>query len=185
MNIFLIGYRCTGKTTIGKILAERTGRQFFDTDDELVKRAGETIKEMVEKKGWSAFRRLEREIVRGVCVNRGQIVATGGGVVLDDENVSLMKANGTLVWLRASVETIAKRILSDRTSDEYRPSLTDRGAVAEIENTLTEREPLYQRAMDLDFDTDRQSIETVAESIIKTLKDKTVLPYSPNGALGE
>ncbi len=169
MNIFLIGYRCTGKTTIGKVLAERLDWDFLDTDAELVRAAKQSIKDIVQNSGWDTFRDMEREVIQNICGSNGQVVATGGGAILYNENVSWMKKNGQLIWLKASAETIKKRMIRDQTTDTYRPSLTGKGFVDEVEETLLKREPLYKKAMDFCIDTDHTSIEKMVEAILDNL----------------
>ena len=116
MNIFLIGYRCTGKTTVGRSLAKRLEKFFFDTDLELVKEQGLNISDIVNQKGWSAFREIEKQVIQRTCERDNQVVATGGGAVLDEDNVKRMKDSGVLIWLRAEINTIEKRIIEDNTT---------------------------------------------------------------------
>lgn len=170
MNIFLIGYRCTGKTTVGRSLAKRLERLFFDTDSELVKEQGMKISEIVSKKGWADFREVEKRIIRRTCERDNQVVATGGGAVLDDDNVKRMKDSGVLVWLRADAKTIEKRIIEDHTTLDFRPALTSKGSVEEIRETLLGRNPYYERAMDFFVDTDFKGIDAVCDTIIRKLK---------------
>ncbi len=170
MNIFLIGYRCTGKTTVGRSLAKRLERLFFDTDLELVKEQGIKISEIVNKKGWAAFRDIEKRVIQCVCERDNQVVATGGGAVLDEENVKRMKERGLLVWLRADIKTIEKRIIKDNTTQDFRPALTSKGSVDEIREMLLARNPFYERAMDFFVDTDFMDIEAVSDTIIQNLK---------------
>jgi len=170
MNIFLIGYRCTGKTTVGRSLAKRLERLFFDTDLELVKEQGIKIPEIVGKKGWAAFRDIEKRVIQCACERDNQVVATGGGAVLDEENVKRMKERGVLVWLRADIKTIEKRIIEDNTTQDFRPALTSKGSVEEIRETLLARNPFYERAMDFFVDTDSMDIEAVSDRIIQNLK---------------
>ena len=89
MNIFLIGYRCTGKTTVGRSLAKSLGRPFFDADKELVKEQRLNISEIVSQKGWDAFREMESMVIKRICDLDNYVVATGGGVVLNDENIKI------------------------------------------------------------------------------------------------
>ena len=110
MNIFLIGYRCTGKTSVGRNLAKSLGRPFFDADAEIVEEQGLNISEIVSQQGWDAFREMEKAIIKKMCALDDFVVATGGGVVLDDENIENMKKSGVLVWLKATPGTIKKRI---------------------------------------------------------------------------
>ncbi|MEA3427736.1 MAG: shikimate kinase [Thermodesulfobacteriota bacterium] len=170
MNIFLIGYRCTGKTSVGKSLAWTLGWSFIDADLELVDKYGMTITEIVSKEGWSSFREKEKAVVKRLSVLDKHVVATGGGVILDIENVEQMKKSGTIIWLKAMPETIKERILQDQNTEELRPSLTSKGLVEEIEETLLDRKPLYESAMDFSVDTDNRSIEDICGRIIGKLK---------------
>jgi shikimate kinase len=169
MNIFLIGYRCTGKTTVGRSLANRLERLFIDTDLELVKEQGENISDIVSNRGWAAFREIENRVIQYVCERDNQVVATGGGAVLDEDNVKRMKDSGVLVWLRADIKTIEKRIIEDNTTQDFRPALTSKGSVEEIQETLLVRNPYYERAMDFSVDTDFMDIDSVCDTIIQKL----------------
>jgi shikimate kinase len=163
MNIVLIGYRGTGKSTVGKLLAMRLGRQFVSTDEEIVKRAKRTIPEIVAQEGWEYFRDLESEICRELAGRDQLVIDTGGGAILRIQNVEALKKNGTLFWLTASVETIAKRI----GRDNQRPSLTgSKSFVDEIQDVLRERTPKYQAASDHVITTDDRSIKQLVEIIL-------------------
>ena len=121
MNLFLIGYRCSGKTTIGKTIAKALDWSFVDADVILVRESGRSIKEIVDSEGWDAFRRMERSVLKQICADDRQVVATGGGVVLDRSNIQAMKTSGTVVWLDAGAETIQKRMLRDKNTGDFRP----------------------------------------------------------------
>ena len=172
MNIFLIGYRCTGKTSVGRSLAKSLGRPFLDADSELVKEQNLNISEIVRKQGWDAFRKIESDIIKRVCALDDHVVATGGGAVLNDKNVKHMKRSGKLVWMKATPETIKKRILQDKNTEDFRPPLTSRGSFEEIHETLLNRNPFYEKAMNFDVDTDGIGIDEVCNAIIKKLNDK-------------
>ncbi|MBK5283653.1 MAG: shikimate kinase [Nitrospiraceae bacterium] len=163
MNIVLIGYRGTGKSTVGRLLAARLGRELVSTDAEIVKRAQRTIPEIVAQQGWDYFRDLESDICRELA-NRDQLVIdTGGGAILRAQNVEALKKDGTLFWLTASVETIAKRIGGDK----QRPSLTGtKSFVDEIQDVLQERTPKYQAAADHIIRTDDRSINQLVETLL-------------------
>ncbi|MBW2644472.1 MAG: chorismate synthase, partial [Deltaproteobacteria bacterium] len=152
MNIFLIGYRCSGKTSVGKSLAKKLGISFFDTDSELVRKHGMNISEIVRRQGWSIFREMEKVVIKRSCAFDDYVVATGGGAVLDIENVRHMKESGVLIWLKATPETIKKRILQDKNTKDFRPALTSKGFVKEIEETLLSRNQYYENAMDFYID---------------------------------
>ena len=164
-NIILIGYRCTGKTTVGSRLALLTGRHFVDTDDRFAERFG-TIADFVAAHGWEAFRDREAGILEAVCRNDDTVVATGGGIVLRPANVALMKARGLVVWLKASLGTISQRMAADPASRDSRPGLTDYPLPVEIEKTLAERAPLYEEAMDIRIDTDGMAVEEICRRVI-------------------
>jgi len=170
MNIFLIGYRCTGKTTVGKALAERLGRTFVDTDRMVAQAAGMTIARMVEAHGWPFFREREHEALAAVCAEKRRVVATGGGIVLDSRNRRAMEHSGTAVWLTASEKTIQDRMLGDETTAGSRPSLTGKGLLEEIETVLNERNPLYAKAAGLVVDADRATVDEICDRIIRQLR---------------
>lgn len=169
-NLFLIGYRCTGKSSVGRLLAATLGRLFVDTDLQLVAENRLSIREIVESRGWDAFRRLERSVLKQVCSMDRQVVATGGGVVLDALNIELMKESGRVIWLKATPDTVKIRMMQDRTSDGFRPALTAKDSISEIDQTMVQRQPLYQRAMDFAVNTDQHGIQEICDIIIGNLK---------------
>jgi shikimate kinase len=169
MNIFLIGYRCSGKTSVGKFIANSLGWSFIDTDEELVKERGLSITEFVSKQGWDAFRQMEKTIIKQVSDLDDHVVATGGGAVVDIENVKHMKRNGILVWLKADSEAVKKRMLQDNSSGDFRPALTSKEAVDEIGKMLSIRNPYYEKAMDFAVDTNFIDVDEICEVILKNL----------------
>jgi len=163
MNIVLVGYRGTGKSTVGRLLAARLKRELVSTDAEIVKRAQRTIPEIVAQKGWEYFRDLESDVCRELAVRDQLVIDTGGGAILRAQNVEALKKHGTVFWLTASVETIAKRI----GGDNQRPSLTGtKSFVDEIQDILQERTPKYQAAADRIIMTDNRSINQVIEMLL-------------------
>ena len=171
MNIYLIGYRCTGKSSVGKFLAKKLGWQFIDADIELVKEHGMTISEIVAEQGWESFRKKEKAIIKRLNSLDEYVIATGGGAILDEENVKNMKKSGISIWLRANPETVKDRILKDETTEDSRPSLTSKGLMEEIEETLIYRNPFYENAMDFSVDTDNIDIENVCIAAQKKLRN--------------
>ncbi len=169
MNIVLTGYRCSGKTTVGEILAGNLGRRFADTDRMIEERVGKSIHGFVSVKGWEKFRELEQEIVADISFKDNMVISTGGGVVTVPENVANLRRNGWLVWLHAAPETIVERMKRDDLAGEVRPSLTGRGALNEIGEILQERSEWYAMASDLRLDTDDVSPAEVAETILMKL----------------
>ena len=169
MNLFLIGYRCTGKTTLGKVLAAKLELKFVDTDRMLQKETGLEIATFVSRRGWKAFREKEMNEIYRLSQLNGQVIATGGGVVTIPDNVTTMRSNGLIFWLRASVDTIRQRMLTDNATGESRPSLTEQGALAEIEQVTKEREPLYKAAAHLSILTDDLTVDEAVHAIIKMI----------------
>jgi shikimate kinase len=163
MNIVLIGYRGTGKSTVGRLLAARLGRELVSTDAEIVKRAQRTIPEIVAQEGWEYFRDVESDICRELASRDQLVIDTGGGAILRAQNVEALKKNGAVFWLTASVETIVKRI----GGDNQRPSLTGtKSFVDEIQDVLWERTPKYQAAADHIITTDNRSINQLVETVL-------------------
>jgi len=167
LNIILIGYRCSGKTAVGKSLAKKTGRPFVDTDEMLMKKSGRTVEEIVQKDGWEVFRKMERDTIRVVCQRNRQVIATGGGAVLDPENVRVMKKSGKVVWLKATPETIRMRMTRDEETDALRPALTEKGLYDEISDVLRARVSSYESAMDFSIDTNHRRIVEIVDEIIR------------------
>ena len=167
MNIVLIGYRGTGKSTVGKVLAAKLGRGIVSTDQEIVRRAGRTIPEIVAEHGWEYFRDLESEVCKDLAGRDNLIIDTGGGAILRQENVDVLKQNGLLFWLVASVGTIAGRI----GGDTQRPSLTGtKSFVEEIQDVLSDRTPRYQAAANHTLFTDGRAVNQLVENILHLLK---------------
>ena len=166
MNVVLIGYRGAGKSTVGKAVASRLGRQIVSTDREVVRRVGSSISEIVAAHGWEYFRDLESAVCQNLAGQNNLVIDTGGGAILRQQNVDVFKRNGCLIWLTASVETIAARI----GGDTQRPSLTGtKSHVDEIRDVLTERTPKYQAAADLTVATDGRSIDELVTIILQHL----------------
>ncbi len=166
MNIFLIGYRCTGKTTVGRALAQRLGREFIDADDYLVEKAGKTIKEIFADDGEPAFRDLEEKCLAELARRSSLVIAAGGGAVMRQSNVDMMKASGKVILLEADVDTIYSRITNDPKTDAQRPSLTDRSFYDEIVHMLEQRQPFYHSAADLVLSSAQLSLDELVDKII-------------------
>ncbi len=168
-NIVLIGYRGTGKTAVGKILAKKLKMPLISIDGMIVKRIGLPIPKIVEKYGWKRFRDEESKITKEVSDMENHIIDTGGGVILRKENVKNLKSNGIIFWLKADSKTIINRIKDDTT--HQRPSLTgNKSSTEEVAEVLKERTPKYIAAADYTIDTSKISPEEIADKIIKYLK---------------
>jgi len=176
MNLFLIGYRGSGKSTVAAALAERLHWPWIDADAELERRAGLSIKEIFAREGESGFRQSEADVVQDLAGRDGWIVALGGGAVLRDDNRRTVAGRGKIVWLKASPETLAKRIHADPTTAERRPNLTAQGGLAEIRELVTRRAPLYAAWADLTVVAEEQSPAEIADRICRELHLETTTP---------
>lgn len=168
-NIILIGYRCTGKSTVGPRLAERLGMTFVDTDDYIMNETGMTIEEIVRRRGWEGFRTLERAAVARLAAAERTVAALGGGAPEDPENRRILQKNVYFVWLCADVATITERMKKDRRNSAVRPALEKGDAAAEAAALLRRREPLYRALNDATVQTDGKSIEEIVDEICRTL----------------
>ena len=169
MNIVLIGYRCSGKTVVGKILASELGKAFLDTDALIEETWGRSIETMISTQGWCQFRETEKRLVEEVSRRNNLVIATGGGIVMDEENVKNLKQNGWLVWLKGKPEVLKERMAKEQGSGRVRPSLTGADPLEEIREVLNVRKPFYERAGDLVVDTSSLSIRDAADLIMENL----------------
>ena len=165
-KIILIGYRGTGKTTVGQAVAQRLGLPFLDMDKAIEQEAGRTIGEMVAAEGWGVFRERERHLLATLGTRPAGVIATGGGAVLHQDLWPQLKAAHLVIWLSADHATIGKRIGADASSASQRPSLTGQDIQAEITAVLAEREPLYRQSASLVIDTTETPPAKVAEQIV-------------------
>lgn len=163
MNLILCGMMGAGKTTIGIKIAELTGRRWYDTDGLIVDKYGK-ISDIFEYYGEAHFRKLETEIVKDLAKKDDLIISTGGGLVLKKENNALLQENGKIVFLRASLDTLAKRLKVDgnrpllQTSTE---SIRDR-----LSRLMAERSPIYEHVSDYIVDVDGKTPEEIAKEIV-------------------
>ncbi|UJS18151.1 MAG: shikimate kinase [Candidatus Jettenia sp.] len=174
MNIILIGFRGTGKTTIGRILAQRLGKVFIDADEYLEQREKRTIRNIFTEGGEDLFRDIEVRIIEELCRLNDTIIATGGGVILREENVRRLKRNGIVILLEADVNTIYKRIYENIQTQQKRPNLTNLNGYQEIEYLLAYRRSLYDKAADFVFDTTVLPINDTVNKIIAFTQNYTV-----------
>ncbi|MFW9786039.1 MAG: shikimate kinase [Candidatus Thorarchaeota archaeon] len=167
-NIGLIGFMGTGKTVVGQALADRLGRQFFDTDTLVETMAGKTISQIFQDEGEASFRQLESMVVAAVCNKEYAVISFGGGVVLSKSNVRAIKESSIVVLLRASVETILGRTSSTNT----RPLLhsSNNGSPVRILSLIETRRSMYESMMDLSINTDALQVDEVANEIIRRLE---------------
>jgi len=164
-NIALIGFRATGKSSVGRALAGRLGRPFKDMDAEITTLLGQDIQSWVKARGWESFRQLETELLFTLVGQRGLVVACGGGVVAREQNRECLREHFFVVWLQASLETIHQRLLGDSQSALLRPPLTELPLKEEIETLLWQRTPWYEEIADLILATGAAGPAELAEAI--------------------
>ncbi len=172
MNIVLIGYRCSGKTTVGRLLAARTGKDFRDTDSLVEETAGISIEDLVSRGGWDPFRTLEKQAVQAVSAQDNQVIAVGGGAVLEQENVRNLVRGGFVVWLDGTAEMLRGRMEGEQRLGRIRPSLTGEDPLTEIRQVLKTRRPVYEKVSALRVDTSALGPEETATVIIEALSEK-------------
>ncbi|MEM5786993.1 MAG: shikimate kinase [Syntrophobacteraceae bacterium] len=169
-NIALIGFRATGKSAVGAILADELGRMFIDMDKHLTASAGREIACWVRLEGWDSFRKAETELLDALASKKDLVVATGGGVVLAPENRMVLKRDFFTIWLRASADTIYRRMTSDPQTSSTRPAFSELPLEQEIRQLLRERESLYAACADLEIATDCKPISEIAVLIATRLE---------------
>lgn len=163
MNLVLIGYRGTGKSTVAALLARSLDREVLGMDAEIIIRANCSIPQFVAAHGWPAFRDLETAVCRDFAARDDVIIDCGGGIIERPENIPLLKHRGTVFWLKSAPEAITRRL----TGATDRPSLTGgKSFLEEISEVLTARTPRYRAAADRTVDIDGQTPAQVAEEIL-------------------
>ena len=166
--IFLVGYRGAGKTTVARLLAARLGWDWIDADEELERRAGVTVREIFSAEGEAGFRDREEAVLADLCRRERAVIATGGGAVLREANRNRMRAAGHVVWLSTDAATAWARLQGDPSTADRRPALTV-GGLAEVEQLLRQREPLYRACADLTVDTANRTPEAITAEIVVRL----------------
>jgi len=167
MNIVLIGMRGSGKSTVGKLLANKLNKQFIDIDKLLVEREGKLLPAMITLHGWTYFRDKESQLVEEVSNQTNTIIATGGGVVLRKQNIDLLKKNGKFIFLKASIETMLKRIKNAND----RPALTNKKTLKEeMEEVWGKRKSFYEDSANIIIETDKKTLKSVVDEIVSVLK---------------
>lgn len=170
-NIFLIGPMGAGKSSIGKRLAKRLNREFYDSDHLLEEKTGVTITTIFELEGESGFRDRESKVLTELSRQNDCVIATGGGAILRTENRALMSESGVIVYLSASVDTQLKRTLHDKS----RPLLENSDRHARLVELARNRNPIYELLADISIETDAQSIGASIKQIIEKLHQKKQL----------
>ena len=165
-NIALIGFMGTGKTTISKALSRITGFDEIDVDHYIVEKEEMAISDIFEKYGEQHFRNLETQALEEIQKGKGKIISCGGGAVLRDENVDILKKNGVIVLLTATPETIFERV-KDNTS---RPILNNDMSIEHVKELMGDREPRYQSVADIKVNVDSNDRVLTCHDMLKKLK---------------
>ncbi|MDR1382285.1 MAG: shikimate kinase [Planctomycetaceae bacterium] len=175
-NLILIGYRATGKTSIARQLSGLLQWNAIDADRLIEQKAKKSIAEIFAEDGEPAFRDLESECLLDALQNHSLILATGGGLPIREANRALLRRFGKIVWLKASPETILKRMSGDPDTEKTRPQLTQLPPLEEIRHVLEQRNPIYREIADLEIDTEQKPLTEIAAQIAlwfpETLNDQ-------------
>ena len=165
-NLFLVGMMGAGKTTVGRLLARRLKRDFYDSDEEIERRCGVRIPVIFDIEGEAGFRVRESQAIAELCTLEAAVIATGGGAVLAEENRRRIAAAGTVVYLHARPGYLWQRVRHDRN----RPLLASPDPQKRLEDLYAERDPLYREVADLVVDTGKQSVQTLARDLLARLE---------------
>jgi len=165
-NLILVGMMGAGKTTVGRLLARRLKREFFDSDDVIERRCGVSIPVIFEIEGEAGFRVRERQVLAELCGLHGAVIATGGGAVLAPESRAAISEGGTVIYLHARPTHLWHRVRHDRN----RPLLAGPEPQTRLEELYAQRDPLYREVADLVMDTGRQSVQTLAKDLLARLE---------------
>lgn len=166
-NIFLVGPMGSGKTTIGRQLAARLGKNFYDSDKEIEKRTGVNIALIFEIEGETGFRKRESKMLEELATEDNIVLATGGGVILDENNRQLLKSRGKVVYLKSSAEKLYQRTARDK----KRPLLNTPDRLETIKQLLDFRQPLYEEVADLIMVSDGNSVRQIVTRIEEKLEE--------------
>jgi len=162
-NIYLVGFMGSGKSTVGKILAEKLNMNFIDIDKLIEEKEGMKIKDIFEQKGESYFRELERKQIEAIVNQEGVIVSTGGGLGANLDNMNLMKKNGDVIWLDVSLNTVLDRLKND----QDRPLLKQ--PTEKIKQLFEERKNIYRLA-NIRINADKKTPSQIVEEILTKIK---------------
>jgi shikimate kinase/3-dehydroquinate synthase len=165
-NIFLVGLMGSGKTTIGRALAKRLNKRFFDSDHELEARTGASIPLIFEIEGEASFRQREADMIRDLTALEGVVLATGGGSILNPQSRDYLKSRGLVIYLRAGVSSILQRTGHDKN----RPLLQTADPRGRLEELALQREPYYQEVADIVIETGRPNVQYLVQTIVAYLE---------------
>lgn len=165
-NIYLVGPMAAGKSTVGRALARKLRRDFFDTDHEIIECTGVQISLIFELEGEAGFRKREAEKLALLSLQKSVVIATGGGIVLSAENLKVVKQTGLVIYLTCSIDQQLKRTRSDT----QRPLLQIADPRKKLEELMVQREPLYESVADIKINTEKGNLRNTVNEIISQLK---------------
>ena len=175
MKVILIGYRTTGKTTVGKLLAILLKVPFYDADSVVEEIVNAPVKNIVAHHGWEFFRQKETEAIQLLSAKGDCVIATGGGVILGAENVKLLKQMGLIVWLNTPIGDIIDRLNEDAQNNAVRPQFTTDDLAQETVDIFAQRLPLYKKTAAFVVDTAGKSASQIAETIYHYLLEAGIV----------
>ena len=179
-SIFLVGLMGAGKTSVGRLLAKRFGKTFYDCDQEIERRTGVKIPVIFEIEGEAGFRAREATVLKELAGLNDIVLATGGGAVLREDNRQVLKNNGTVVYLRASLDDLWQRTRHDRN----RPLLRTPDPRAKLEELFAQRDPLYREIAAVIMDTGNQSLGNLASRLEQRLRERAPAPAAGTASQG-
>ena len=171
-KIILIGFRGSGKSTVGRHLAQKLGWEFRDADEEIEREQGRTIREIVKEQGWDYFRQLERLYLRGLLGKERLVCALGGGAVLHREEMEALQRESLIIWLKVPMKVIMERLKRDPKTESQRPPLTNLSWEKEIERLYAEREPLYRAFAHVTLYYSEAPVEKLVEKLWHMIKGR-------------
>ncbi|MFN7181547.1 MAG: shikimate kinase [Planctomycetota bacterium] len=172
MNIVLIGFMGAGKSTVGKLIAQKLKRKFYDCDELIVQKTELSIEEIFRLYGEIKFRTIETEVLKNLSRLEDVVIATGGGAITRYRNVELIKKNGVVIYLYADLLELYERIKKDKTK---RPLVADKNFFNTMARLISQREELYDKIADIKIDTTVKTTQEVLRDIIKELKNRGYL----------
>ncbi len=181
MNVVLIGYRCAGKSTVGRAVADKLHAEFIDCDDFIEAKTHLSIREIFELCGESYFRTLEAEAIAELTRLDGRILATGGGAILRYKNIQTFKRNGLVFYLDIGADVAYERIRKDAQTAARRPSLTGKDLLTEIREQVAMRRPYYLNAADYTIQADERPVEEVVGEVVVRLVERGWKPPGDDG----
>ncbi len=173
MVLTLIGYRGSGKSTVGQQLAARLNWDFVDSDLEIERQAGKSIAQIFADEGEPHFRHLEASVIGETLRRDSLVLAVGGGAILNLQSRQALKVAGPVIWLQADLNELLDRMQRDESTAQRRPALTSADRRTEVEVVLAERWPLYQETASQIIQTDGRTVTAIVDHIVASLSAET------------